>query len=91
MRGDLVTLTMRDATEAARAAAIGSTLKGADTPSVDGNIVRLHVPDGASALPSLMRGLNGDGLDAVGVEVASPTLDDVFLTLAGRSLRDETA
>jgi ABC-2 type transport system ATP-binding protein len=28
-------------------------------------------------------------LDASGVEVRRPTLDDVFLTMTGRSLRDE--
>ena len=88
VRGDLITLTMRDAAEAARAAAHGAKLKGADTPQTEGNIVRLHVPEGASALPALMRTLNNDTLDAVGVEVASPTLDDVFLTLTGRTLRD---
>ncbi len=88
VRGDLITLTMRDAAEAARAAALGAKLKGADTPQTEGNIVRLHVPEGASALPALMRTLNDDTLDAVGVEVASPTLDDVFLTLTGRTLRD---
>jgi len=88
VRGDLITLTMRDAPEAGRAAAHGAKLKGADTPQTDGNIVRLHVPEGASALPALMRTLNDDSLDAVGVEVASPTLDDVFLTLTGRTLRD---
>lgn len=88
VRGDLITLTMRDADEAARAAEHGAKLRGADTPQTEGNIVRLHVPEGASALPALMRTLNDDTLDAVGVEVASPTLDDVFLTLTGRTLRD---
>jgi len=91
VRGDLITLTMRDTAEAGRAAALGGAMTGADQPSVDGNIVRLHVPDGASALPGMMRSLDGAGLDAVGVEVASPTLDDVFLTLTGRSLRDHAA
>jgi ABC-2 type transport system ATP-binding protein len=29
-------------------------------------------------------------VDATGVEVHRPTLDDVFLTMTGRSLRDES-
>jgi ABC-2 type transport system ATP-binding protein len=28
-------------------------------------------------------------LDAIGVQVNRPTLDDVFLTVTGRSLRDD--
>jgi ABC-2 type transport system ATP-binding protein len=47
------------------------------------------VPDRASALPVLLRALVERDLDATGVEVRRPTLDDVFLTMTGRSLRDE--
>jgi ABC-2 type transport system ATP-binding protein len=50
--------------------------------------VRLHVPEGGSALPVLLKGLVAAGIEAIGVEVNRPTLDDVFLTLTGRSLRD---
>jgi ABC-2 type transport system ATP-binding protein len=47
------------------------------------------VPDRASALPVLLRALVERDLDATGVEVRRPSLDDVFLTMTGRSLRDE--
>ncbi len=49
-------------------------------------MVRLHVPDGATALPVLLGDLTKAGIDAIGVDVNRPTLDDVFLTLTGRSL-----
>mgnify|MGYP003598433490 FL=1 len=50
--------------------------------------MRFHVPDGGQALPALIGALNRAGVDAIGVDVNRPTLDDVFLTLTGRSLRD---
>ena len=43
------------------------------------------------ALPGLLRALDRDGLDVRSAEVRRPTLDDVFLTLTGRSLREEAA
>ena len=39
-------------------------------------------------LPALLGGLVKSNIEAIGVEVNRPTLDDVFLTLTGRSLRD---
>ena len=86
--GDTITLTLRSEANASAAAGIAGALKGADTPATDANVVRFHVPDGATALPVLLGDLTKAGIDAIGVDVNRPTLDDVFLTLTGRSLRD---
>ena len=86
--GDAITLTMRSETDATRAAEIAGALDGADTPQIEVHVVRLHVPDGGRALPVLLAALTREGIDAIGVDVNRPTLDDVFLTLTGRSLRD---
>ncbi len=86
--GDAITLTLRTEPDAARAATIAAALEGADTPAVEANVVRLHVPDGGRALPVLLADLTKSGIDAIGVDVNRPTLDDMFLTLTGRSLRD---
>lgn len=86
--GDTITLTLRTEADATAAAAIAGRLNGADTPVVEANVVRFHVPDGATALPVLLGDLTKAGIDAIGVDVNRPTLDDVFLTLTGRSLRD---
>ena len=67
---------------------IAATLEGADKPGIEANRVWLHVPDGGRALPVLLTGLTKAGIDAIGVDVNRPTLDDVFLTLTGKSLRD---
>ena len=84
----LETLTMRGEADATRAADIAAALDGADPPQIEAHVVRLHVPDGGRALPVLLAGLTREGIDAIGVDVNRPTLDDVFLTLTGRSLRD---
>ena len=86
--GDAITLTLRNEADADRAATIAGGLEGADKPGIEANVVRLHVPDGGRALPVLLAGLTKAGIDAIGVDVNRPTLDDVFLTLTGRSLRD---
>jgi ABC-2 type transport system ATP-binding protein len=86
--GDTITLTLRSTPDATRAAEIAAGLTGADRPALEANVVRFHVPDGASALPVLLGDLVKSGIEAIGVEVNRPTLDDVFLTLTGRSLRD---
>ncbi|MCX6466409.1 MAG: ATP-binding cassette domain-containing protein, partial [Pseudonocardiales bacterium] len=57
--------------------------------AVDGTVVRFRVEDGARVLPSLLRELDAAGIAMTAVEVRRPSLDDVFLDLTGRSLRDE--
>jgi ABC-2 type transport system ATP-binding protein len=86
--GDAITLTLRTETDATQASQLAGKLDGADTPGIEANVVRLHVPDGGRALPVLLAELTRAGIDAIGVDVNRPTLDDVFLTLTGRSLRD---
>ena len=86
--GDTITLTLRSTADATRSVEIAAALAGADTPTLDSHVVRFHVPDGAVALPVLVGELVNSGIEAIGVEVNRPTLDDVFLTLTGRSLRD---
>jgi ABC-2 type transport system ATP-binding protein len=42
-------------------------------------------------VPGLLRDLDRTGIALDSIEVHRPTLDDVFLTLTGRSLRDAEA
>ena len=88
VRGDAITLTIREEKDAIEAAGVAGLLAGADAPATEGHIVRFHVAEGASTLPALLAELARAGIEAMGVEVNRPTLDDVFLTLTGRSLRD---
>jgi ABC-2 type transport system ATP-binding protein len=50
--------------------------------------VQLYVEQGEAALPVVLRLLEGAGLPVTTVTLARPTLDDVFLRLTGRSLRE---
>ena len=75
-------------TDVARIAAIAAQLPGADVPTVDGHLVEVRVPAGRTLLAGLLRSLDAEGIELAGVELRRPTLDDVFLTLTGRSLRD---
>jgi ABC-2 type transport system ATP-binding protein len=73
---------------AADAAEIAGRLAGAQELSVDGGEVRFRVPRGDVALPELLRALDTKDIAMLSVQVHRPTLDDVFLTLTGRSLRE---
>jgi ABC-2 type transport system ATP-binding protein len=50
--------------------------------------LRLYVDDGASAIPQILRLLDGAGMPLGSIELHRPSLDDVFLAKTGRSLRE---
>ncbi|MET0695496.1 MAG: ATP-binding cassette domain-containing protein [Propionibacteriaceae bacterium] len=54
-----------------------------------GATVSARVDHGAEMLPPVIRELDAVGVTALAAELKLPTLDDVFLSLTGRSLRDE--
>jgi ABC-2 type transport system ATP-binding protein len=56
---------------------------------VEGEKVSFRIPNGDRALPGLLRDLDNIGVELHSVQVHRPTLDDVFLTMTGRSLREE--
>ncbi len=84
---DTIRLTVRTNEDAAKTGHVVDSL-GWGKPEINGNLVRFQVDNGAKALPGLMKSLGEKEIDAIGVEVSSPTLDDVFLSLTGRTLRD---
>jgi ABC-2 type transport system ATP-binding protein len=53
--------------------------------------VALAVPNAGTAIPSLLRQLDGDGLQIAGLQMRQPSLDDVFLKYTGRRIREEAA
>ncbi|MGW4061183.1 ATP-binding cassette domain-containing protein [Amycolatopsis sp. NPDC004747] len=74
--------------QATDAADIAGRLAGVQELSTDGGEIRFRVPRGDVALPELLRALDAKGIAMLSVQVHRPTLDDVFLTLTGRSLRE---
>ncbi|GCB51566.1 ATP-binding cassette domain-containing protein [Streptomyces sp. NL15-2K] len=85
--GDLVEMEVADPEQVDAAAHILEK-SATDRPSVTGLRVTGRVHKAGTALPGLARELGVAGIDLVSLEVRRPTLDDVFLTLTGRSLRD---
>jgi ABC-2 type transport system ATP-binding protein len=89
LAGDLVRITLADPADAGTARATAERLAELHHVTVDGADLELRVPGGSEVLPGYLLQLDGDGVGVRSAEVARPTLDDVFLTLTGRSLRDE--
>jgi ABC-2 type transport system ATP-binding protein len=56
-----------------------------------GVAVTLRLAGGTEVLPRLLRELDRRGVVVASAELTRPTLDDVFLALTGRSLREEGA
>ncbi|MFC7328119.1 ATP-binding cassette domain-containing protein [Marinactinospora rubrisoli] len=88
LAGDRLTITTGDAAHAATAAAVAARLAGPDEVARDGLDVRVRVPNAGAAVPGYLRSLDEAGVKVTAVETARPTLDDVFLALTGRSLRE---
>ena len=91
--GDLVDLEVADAEQVQLAAqrldAIAEPPRhGLPGVEIDGNHVRGRVQRAGKAVPGLLRDLHAADVTLESIEVLRPTLDDVFLTLTGRSLRD---
>ena len=91
LAGDRVALVLGDPTDTDAAAVreVAERLGPLHAFEADGAAVHLRVPGGAELVPPLLRELDRRGVTVRSAEVARPTLDDVFLTLTGRSLRDE--
>jgi ABC-2 type transport system ATP-binding protein len=58
-----------------------------DARQVDGAYV-LHCPRTAPAIVSLVKHLDAAGNELASLEIATPSLEDVFIELTGRRLRD---
>ena len=63
---------------------------GDPLPARPGTIA-LRLPGGAAALPSAVRGLDEARIEVAGLDLALPTLDDVFVAKTGRRLEAEGA
>ncbi len=88
LAGDLVVLTAQVPEDAPVLAGAIRRAGSATEVRVDGARVSARLRDGSALLPGLLVDLHDRGVGVASAEVARPTLDDVFLTLTGRSLRE---
>jgi ABC-2 type transport system ATP-binding protein len=63
-------------------------LGGHAAPTVELGRLTMHVPNAVGALPAILEGLAAIGLRAGAVHVRENTLEDVFIQLTGRRLRE---
>ncbi|MDT4911263.1 MAG: type transport system ATP-binding protein [Pseudonocardiales bacterium] len=86
--GDVVTFGLADPDDRARAEVV--VRQAADVREVvsSESAVMATVENGAVAVAPLLRALDAAGLSPTSITVNRPTLDDVFLTLTGHSLRE---
>ena len=85
LAGDLVVLTVSDAS--ALAALLGG-VTGIRDVTVAGSRIDIRVERAEMVLPDLLRLSESHGVRVLTADMTRPTLDDVFLGLTGRSLRE---
>ncbi len=95
--GDVVHITVDSALEGEgealmeRARALVQERSYVSAVNVVDSTLAMTVPDGGAAVPDLMRLFHDNGVPVTNLSVASPTLDDVFLSHTGRTIRAEEA
>ncbi|HEX5335086.1 MAG TPA: ATP-binding cassette domain-containing protein [Propionicimonas sp.] len=88
LAGDLLTFGFANEAEARRAAGIIAQQTGRPVRHPEPAIAELTAPAGDALLPSLVRALDAAGISVARASGVPPTLDDVFLALTGRTLRE---
>ncbi|WP_091226889.1 ATP-binding cassette domain-containing protein [Microbacterium sp. 3J1] len=87
LAGDVLTFGFATESDAALARPVIARLSTAEV-TLDGDSVSLAVPDGDRLLPVIVRELDAAGILVRRATGVPPTLDDVFLALTGRTLRE---
>ncbi|WP_200810998.1 ABC transporter ATP-binding protein [Demequina sp. NBRC 110057] len=91
LAGDAVSLGFASAADADAALAHVARLAGREVTRADALTLTTNVADGERLLPRVIRDLDAQGIAVERATGVPPTLDDVFLALTGRSLRDADA
>jgi ABC-2 type transport system ATP-binding protein len=86
--GDMVKLTLVDGQHAERALEVARSAIEVRGWFAYEPLLHLTVEKGDVAVPVLLRALDAAGVRVHAVEVSRPSLDDVFLKLTGRDLRE---
>ena len=88
LAGDLMTLGFSSAEDADRAVPVVQRLTDREVRREGEASVALTAPSGDALLPSAVRALDAAGIGVTRATGVPPTLDDVFLALTGRTLRE---
>jgi ABC-2 type transport system ATP-binding protein len=87
--GDVVTLGVNGAHDRALEILRGQSF--VREANLEDGTLRLYVDRGDTAMPAILRLLDGAGIEMASLAMSRPSLDDVFLRQTGRSLRETAA
>jgi ABC-2 type transport system ATP-binding protein len=88
LAGDVVTLGFASESDAAAAVPVVQRLTDREVRRSGEASVTVTAPEGDALLPAMVRALDASGIGVRTATGVPPTLDDVFLTLTGRTLRE---
>ncbi|ACV76529.1 ATP-binding cassette domain-containing protein [Nakamurella multipartita] len=88
LAGDRVQVGLDGPARVADLATLIARAPGCRDVVIDGATVTARVADGPRTLPDVVRAADRADLTVASAQVFRPTLDDVFLSLTGRSLRE---
>ncbi|WP_019179997.1 ATP-binding cassette domain-containing protein [Microbacterium yannicii] len=88
LAGDLITFGFASGADAERAVSVIQGLTDREVRRQGDDAVVLTAPEGDALLPAAVRALDAAGVQVARATGVPPTLDDVFLALTGRTLRE---
>ena len=87
--GDIITLILSEGTE--DLTGFFENIEGVKEVSRTGGVYRIKLPKAETALPAIVEGLVKKQLQIREISFTKPTLDQVFLEVTGKSMRDQEA
>ncbi|NYH80915.1 ABC-2 type transport system ATP-binding protein [Actinopolyspora biskrensis] len=87
--GDLITIELQSGELVDRAKALLGSREDVRELATVGSTLRLTVERGEQAVLDMLRVLDGAELQPIAINLARPSLDQVFLAFTGRSLHDD--
>jgi len=82
--GDAIQVELADPGDSRASAALRG-VTGLGEVKLDGRVIRARAQNGGAAIPAVLAALDAQGVTAMAVTLARPSLDDVYLRHAGRA------
>jgi ABC-2 type transport system ATP-binding protein len=88
LAGDTLEFKFAASAEAQAAATLAGNIEGSRDVAVTDHALSFVAANGEALLPAFIRQASAAGIEVAAANVRRPTLDNVFLSLTGRSLRE---
>jgi len=86
LRGDRVSVELVAFSELQTGVEVLRGVEGVDEVAIEGRTLHTQVPQGGRAVPVILQALDRAGVAVAQVSVSRPSLDDVYLSLTGKSM-----